>query len=156
GDYEKAIEISKQGLSAVQDGELTFYGNIGQFYLEHSRYDEAIGALSKALASTSTPTEKARAYYNIAAAYLAQLNGLKVDDSRNGSELQNKKETLLSQAEETLLKSIDSDRNYLQAWDSYINVTVDQGRQEIVRAHLRQRIRENPQNALYGLGKLAF
>src|SRR3989442_9847189 len=109
-----------------------------------------------AVESKNAPADKARAYYNIAAAYLAQLNSLKVDDSRDGGEPQKKKEFLLSQAEETLLKSIDSDRTYLQAWVSYINVTVDRGRQQIVRAHLRERIQENPEEALYGLGKLAF
>ena len=157
GDYEKAIEISKQGLSGAKDGALTFYGNIGQFYLEHGRYDEAIAALSKALEKTNTPAEKAGAYYNIAAAYLAQSSSLTPDDSRvDAGQLQERKEALLAQAEETLLKSLESDRSHLQAWDSYINVSVERGRQESLRAQLRERAQENPRNALYGLGKLAF
>jgi len=157
GDYEKAIEISKQGLSSAKDGALTFYGNIGQFYLEHGRYDEAIEALANALEKTNTPAEKAGAYYNIAAAYLAQSSSLTPNDSRvDASQLQERKEALLAQAEETLLKSLESDRSHLQAWDSYINVSVERGRQESVRAQLRERAQENPRNALYGLGKLAF
>ncbi len=157
GDYEKAIEISKQGLSSAKDGALTFYGNIGQFYLEHGRYVEAIEALSNALEKTNTPAEKAGAYYNIAAAYLAQSNSLTPNDSRvDASQLQERKEALLAQAEETLLKSLESDRSHLQAWDSYINVSVERGRQESLRAQLRERAQENPRNALYGLGKLAF
>jgi len=157
GDYEKAIEISKQGLSSAKDGALTFYGNIGQFYLEHGRYDEAIEALANALEKTNTPAEKAGAYYNIAAAYLAQSSSLTPNDSRvDASQLQERKEALLAQAEETLLKSLESDRSHLQAWDSYINVSVERGRQESLRAQLRERAQENPRNALYGLGKLAF
>src|SRR5207247_7312324 len=116
GDYEKAIEISKQGLSSAKDNALTFYGNIGQFYLEHGRYDEAIEALSNALEKTNTPAEKAGAYYNIAAAYLAQSSSLKPNDSRvDAGQLQERKEALLAQAEETLLKSLESDRSHLQA-----------------------------------------
>ena len=157
GDYEKAIEISKQGLSSAKDSALTFYGNIGQFYLEHGRYDEAIEALSKALEKTNTPAEKAGAYYNIAAAYLAQSSSLTPNDSRVAAgQLQERKEALLAQAEEALLKSLESDRSHLQAWDSYINLSVERGRQESLRAQLRERAQENPRNALYGLGKLAF
>src|SRR2546428_1331972 len=106
---------------------------------------------------TNTPAEKACAYYNIASAYLAQSNSLTPNDSRvDASQLQERKEALLAQAEETLLKSLESDRSHLQAWDSYINVSVERGRQESLRAQLRERAQENPRNALYGLGKLAF
>jgi len=65
-------------------------------------------------------------------------------------------DTLLTMAEAALLKSIDSDEKYLPAWDSYMNVAVDLGKQEALRNQLRQQIDKTPGRALYGLGKLAF
>jgi tetratricopeptide (TPR) repeat protein len=92
------------------------------------------------------PADRARTYYNIAAAYLAELNTAKPDQ----------KDRIASLADDALNKSIAADSNFLPAWDSYINLSVARGMRELVAQKLQQEFQKNPANALYGMGKLAF
>jgi len=150
GQYDKAIEISRQGLQNVHDNGAGFYNNIGQFCLGLRRYDEATDAFSKAVERAATPLDRAHAYHNMAMTDLYKLNALKANDTQV-------RERLLGMAEEALLKSIELDNGYLPSWDSYINVSIDRGKQEILRGELQQQVRNGVDpRAYYGLGKLAF
>ena len=149
GQYDKAIEISRRGLENVHENGSGFYNNIGQFLLGLRRYDEAIEAFAKAVERATTPVDRARGYHNLAITNLYKLSALKDEPQE--------KNKLLGLAEEALLKSIELDSSYLPSWDSYINVTIDRGKQEILRSQLQRQV-QNSQDAkaYYGLGKLAF
>lgn len=152
GQYQQAIEVSMRGLQNVSQNALGFHGNIGQFYLRLGRYDEALDTFSEAISLTATPVDQARAYQNLAVTYIYKSALLKPDDSEE-------KDRLLSKAEEALQKSIEADPAYLPAWDSYINVAVDRGKQETLRVQLEERLlKAKTQDPMidYGFGKLAF
>jgi tetratricopeptide (TPR) repeat protein len=150
GQYDKAIEISRRGLQNVHENGSGFYNNIGQFCLGLRKYDEATEAFSKAVERAATPVDRARGYHNMAITGLYKVNELKADDTQE-------KDRLRGMAEEALLKSIELDGSYLPSWDSYINVTIDRGKQEILRGQLQQQVQKTQDpKAYYGLGKLAF
>ncbi len=137
GDYEKAIEVSKQGIQNTRGGNAPFYGNIGQFYLLLGRYDEALDAFAKVLQTQATPAELARAYYNIAVTYMYKQQ--------------------LQPAADALVKTLELDSSYLPAWDSYIDVSVQTGKQQPLRDELDQLSKRNAAaRANYGFAKLAL
>src|ERR1051326_6757646 len=152
GDYEKALEVTKVGVTKARDNanslenHVKFYSNLGQLYFILGRYPESVDAWSQSLKWNMPPAERARNYYNMAVAYIAVLNRL------SG----NAKEKVASLAEEALMKSIESDGNFLPAWDSYANLSVDRGTQKIARQRFNQELQKNPAKAFYGLGKIAF
>src|SRR5262249_45837127 len=152
GDYEKALEVTKVGLTKARDNANTlenhvkFYSNLGQLYFILGRYSESVDAWSQSLKWAMPPAERARNYYNMAVAYIAALNGLSTND----------KDKVATLAEEALMRSLESDGNFLAAWDSYANLSVDRGTPEIARQRLNQELQKNPANAFYGLGKIAF
>ena len=136
GQYEKAIEISRQGIQNVRDADVTFYGNIGQFYLALGRYDEALDAFAGVIEAHATPVDQARAYYNIGVTRLYKRE--------------------LLPAEQAFVKSLELDPGYLRAWDSYINVSVEAGKQQAVRDQLASVLSKGPDpKAYYGLAKIA-
>ena len=128
------------------ENHVKFYSNLGQLYFILGRYPESVDAWSQSLKWTMPPAERARNYYNMAVAYIAELNGLSAND----------KDKVAALAEEALMRSLESDRDFLPAWDSYVNLSVDRGTQEITRQRLNQELQKNPAHAFYGLGKIAF
>jgi tetratricopeptide (TPR) repeat protein len=151
-NYDKALEVTQAGLTKAKDSpnsrenRFRFYSNLGQIYFNLGRYPESAAALSQALNWTMPPGDRARTYYNLAVAYLAELNTASPND----------KGRIASQADDTLTKSLASDSNFLPAWDSYINLSVDRGMQEAAAQRLQQELQKNRGTALYGMGKLAF
>jgi tetratricopeptide (TPR) repeat protein len=137
GQYEKAIEISRQGIRNAQDGDATFYGNIGQFYLSLARYDDALDAFGKIIAGQVAPLDRARAYYNIGVTHLYKRE--------------------FQPAAEAFGQSLELDPNYLPAWDSYINVSFEIGNKQALRDQLVGIVKksEDPK-AYYGLAKIAL
>jgi tetratricopeptide (TPR) repeat protein len=151
-NYDKALEVTQAGLTKAKDSpnsrenRFRFYSNLGQIYFDLGRYPESAAALSQALNWTMPPGDRARTYYNLAVAYLAELNMASPND----------KARIASQADDTLTKSLASDGNFLPAWDSYINLSVDRGMQEAAAQRLQQELQKNRGTALYGMAKLAF
>jgi protein O-mannosyl-transferase len=157
GQYDKAIEISRLGLKNVKDNDLGFYSNIGQFELGLGRTDEALDAFNNVIDQTATDTGRARAYYNIAVTYLYKWNALKARESQTDpNRFVQEKDEFLSRTEDALLKSMELDDTYLPAWDSYMDIAVERGRQAPLRNRLQQQLSETPGKAAYGLAKLAF
>jgi tetratricopeptide (TPR) repeat protein len=151
-DYQKALEITQAGLIKAKDSpnsrenRFRFYSNMGQIYFDLGRYAESAAALSQALHSATPPADRARTYYNLAAAYLAELNTAGPND----------KAAIASLADDALNRSLASDGNFLPAWDSYIYLSVDRGMRELADQRLQQELQKNPATAFYGMGKLAF
>lgn len=157
GQYDKAIEVTRQAMDRIKEDSSGADFNIGQFCLGIGQYDQALEAFSKAIERSATSKDRSRAEYNLAVTYLYQWNALKQKKQQmEESAFLREQDTLLTMAEAALLKSIDSDEKYLPSWDSYMNVAVDLGKQEALRNQLRQQIDKTPGRALYGLGKLAF
>jgi tetratricopeptide (TPR) repeat protein len=137
GEYEKAIEVSMQGIHNVSGSEKRFYGNIAQFDLAFGHYDDALNAFSKVLESHPTLLEQAQTYYNIGVAYL------------------NKQELL--PAEQAFAKSLEIDPNYLPAWDSYIVLSVDAGNQQALKDQIDGMLKDGANaKAYYGLARIAL
>jgi tetratricopeptide (TPR) repeat protein len=151
-NYEKALEITQAGLSKAKDSpnsrenRFRFYSNMGQIYFDLGRYPESAAALSQALNWNMPPVDRARTYYNLAVAYLGELNIASPND----------KGRIASLADDALTKSLVSDSNFLPAWDSYINLSVDRGTREVAAQRLQQQLQKNSGTALYGMGKLAL
>jgi tetratricopeptide (TPR) repeat protein len=148
GEVGQAIQVSLRGAENVPENSAGFYSNIGHFFLQQRRFDEARGAFAKVVEQARTSGERARAYHNTAITYLYESSaGLTPQE----------KDRALAMTEEALLKSIELDADYLPSWDSYINVVVQRGRPAPLRGRLQDEIRsrEAPR-ARYGLGKLAF
>ena len=137
GAYDKAVEASKEGIQKTSGAESTFYGNMGQFYLLLGRYDEALDAFSKATQFHATTGEDARAYYNMGVTHLYKQE--------------------FPAAEQAFVKSLELDPNYLSAWDSYISLNLDAGKQQSLRDQMQGMLKNGPNaKAYYGLAKVAL
>src|SRR5262249_18361788 len=100
------------------------------------RYDDALNAFSRVVQGRAAPEDQARAYYNIGITRFY-------------------KQELLP-AEQALVKSLELDPTYLPAWDSYINVAVESGKQQSLRDQLQESLKKNPDaRTYYGLAKIA-
>ena len=137
GAYDKAVEASKEGIQKTSGAESTFYSNMGQFYLLLGRYDEALDAFSKATQFHATTGEDARAYYNMGVTHLYKQE--------------------FPAAEQAFVKSLELDPNYLSAWDSYISLNLDAGKQQSLRDQMQGMLKNGPNaKAYYGLAKVAL
>ena len=156
-EYERAIEVLRNGLHNVPDKTNSFSETLSQFYLKTGRYQEAVEALKRNV-EVGPPDLRAVAYNDLGVAYLYMWNDLQARRTQfSAGEYASRAESILKPAADAFLQALKLDPGMDSALDSYVNAMCYRGRAGEIEAEALERLRSKEEfNALYTVGKAAF
>lgn len=157
GQYDKALEASRQGTENVREGKEGFLETVGNMSLKLGRYEDAVQAFVE---SSKTPDKRKRglAYNNVGVSYLYIWHALQRKRSEISEEQFNReKQEILGKAQEAFSKCLDEDPSVFWPLDSFVDVLHHRGKDSEVEAELIARYHDKSDfRVVYAIGKSAF